>query len=191
MAEELKNFEILLGVTGGIAAYKSAQLCSDLVKCGASVTVAMTQAARQFVRPLTFSTLSGRCVYTDMFDSEQIYDARHISLTRRADLIIVAPATANILAKMANGIGDDLLSTLLIAAESDIMVAPAMNFRMWENHATRRNVDQLREWGCHFVGPESGRLACGESAQGRMSEPQTILERIIELLKDKSPKYQP
>jgi len=154
----------------------------------AGVTVAMTEAAQQFVRPLTFSTLSGRRVHTDLFEREQVYDVEHIALTHRADLIVVAPATANILAKCATGICDNLLSTLLCSAESDILWAPAMNQRMWEHPATQENLQKLQQRGCHFVGPATGRLACGDEGVGRMAEPDEILQRIVKLLENKTPK---
>lgn len=177
-----------MGVCGGISAYKTADLCSKLIREHADVTVAMTEAALQFVRPLTFSTLSGRRVYTDLFAEEQVYEAEHIALTHRADLIVVAPATANSLGKLATGICDDLLSTLLCSAESDVLLAPAMNQRMWEHSATQDNVKKLQQWGYHFVGPATGRLACGDEGVGRMAEPNEILERIVELATKKPPK---
>ena len=182
MADKLYNYEVLLAVTGGIAAYKSAMLCSQLVQWGAGVTVVMTAHARHFVGPVTFSTLTGRKVYTDLFDAEAVYDARHISLAEQADLIVVAPATANIIGKMAGGICDGLVSTLLCSAASGILLAPAMNNRMWQNPVTQRNVKSLLQMGVHFVGPEKGRLACGTEGVGRMSEPQEIFKRIVELL---------
>ena len=182
MADKLDNYEVLLAVTGGIAAYKSAMLCSHLVKRGAGVTVAMTAHAKHFVGSVTFSTLSGRKVYTDLFDAEAVYDARHISLTGQTDLIVVAPATANIIGKMAGGICDDLVSTLLCSAGGDVLLAPAMNDRMWQNPVTQRNVENLSQMGVHFIGPETGRLACGIEGVGRMSEPEEILKRIITLL---------
>jgi len=188
VASDLVNFEILLGVSGGIAAYKAAELCSSLVRRGAGVTVAMTANAERFVSPLTFSTLAGRKVYCDLFSCEDVYDAKHVSLTAKADLIVVAPATANIIAKMSAGICDDLLSTLLCSADSDILLAPAMNHRMWNNAATQSNIETLRQRHCHVIGPEAGRLACGAEGMGRMSEPQDILERIVELLAQRRPK---
>ena len=188
MSTELADFEILLGVSGGIAAYKAAALCSLLVKSGAGVTVAMTAHAQEFVGPLTFSTLCGREVFTEMFGAESVYDAQHISLTSRADLVVVAPATANIMAKMVGGICDDLLSTLLCAVESEVLLAPAMNARMWRHPATARNVGMLKEWGFHFVGPDTGRLACGDVGAGRMSEPEEILAEIVRLLEGRTPK---
>ena len=191
MAKDLADFEILLGVSGGIAAYKAAELCSSLVQKRAGVTVAMTANARRFVCPLTFSTLSGRRAFSDLFAAEEVYDAAHISLTAKADLIVVAPATANIIAKMTAGICDDLLSTLLCSADSDVLLAPAMNNRMWRHAATQSNIETLKTRNCHFIGPETGRLACGDEATGRMSEPEQILHRIVELLADKTPKALP
>jgi phosphopantothenoylcysteine synthetase/decarboxylase len=188
VAGRLEDYMILLGVTGGIAAYKAAQLCSDLTKEAAAVTVVMTAHARQFVGSLTFSTLSDRQVFGDLFEAENVYNTRHISLAGQADLIVVAPATANIIGKMAGGICDDLLSTLLAAADSEILLAPAMNHRMWQNPAVKRNVETLKQWGRHFVGPATGRLACGDEDIGRMSEPDEILERAVELLAGRKPK---
>ena len=177
-----RGYEVLLGVTGGIAAYKSAELCSQLVQHGIGVTVVMTENARRFVGETTFTALSGRQVYTSLWEAEQSYDIHHISLTQRADLIVVAPATANIIAKTAAGICDDLLSTLLCGADSKVLLAPAMNERMWQNPITQRNVTLLRELGYEFTGPEPGRLACGSDGTGRMSEPAKIFERINQLL---------
>ncbi|MBN1844075.1 MAG: phosphopantothenoylcysteine decarboxylase [Sedimentisphaerales bacterium] len=188
MSRQLESYEILLGVSGGIAAYKSAFLCSQLVRQGAGVTCAMTPAAQRFVGPLTFGTLTGRKVYTDLFDLPADHDARHIALTERADLIVVAPATANVLAKMAAGICDNLLCTLLCSAQSPILLAPAMNVHMWEHPATRRNVQQLQQWSCQFVGPAAGRLACGDEGVGRMAEPEEIVARIVALVAAQPPK---
>jgi phosphopantothenoylcysteine synthetase/decarboxylase len=186
--DELADYEILLGITGGIAAYKSAGLCSQLVQRQASVTVAMTAHAQQFVGKLTFSTLSGREVYTDLFETPEVYDAKHIDLTRQADLIVVAPATANFIAKLANGICDDLLTTLICSTDSQVLLAPAMNCRMWSHPATVRNIEQLRRDGCQIIGPESGSLACGDVGEGRMAEPEDILDRIIKIVSSQKPK---
>ncbi|MCK4627965.1 MAG: phosphopantothenoylcysteine decarboxylase [Sedimentisphaerales bacterium] len=189
MTEEPKHYELLLAVTGGIAAYKSAMLCSQLRQREAGVTVVMTANAEHFVGRLTFSTLSGRKVYTNLFNDRDMYKAGHISLTETADLIVVAPATANIIAKMAGGICDDLASTILVSADSDILLAPAMNARMWQNSATQRNIEILRNReGVHFVGPVNGRLADGTEGVGRMSEPEEIIKKITKLLKKKNPK---
>lgn len=191
MTGELKHYEVLLVVTGGIAAYKTAMLCSQLRQQGAGVTVVMTENAEHFVGRTTFCSLSGRKVYTDLFSlshSREQYDAKHLSLTGRADLIVVAPATANIMAKTACGICDDLASTLLCGADSEILMAPAMNERMWQNPATQRNIEILQERGIHLVGPGEGHLADGAEGIGRMSEPEEILKRICALLQQKPPK---
>ncbi|MBN2212504.1 MAG: phosphopantothenoylcysteine decarboxylase [Sedimentisphaerales bacterium] len=188
MNQRLDGFEIVLGVTGGIAAYKSAWLCSQLVQAGVGVTVAMTDNACRFVTELTFATLSGRRVYRSLWSDPAAYEANHISLTSRADLIVIAPATANIIAKAAAGICDDLLSTLPAAAQSPILLAPAMNQRMWASPAAQRNIAQLREDGYHIVGPAEGRLACGDVGPGRMAEPEDIFRTIGELLTGQTPK---
>ena len=191
VAGELKHYEVLLVVTGGIAAYKAAMLCSQLKQQEAVVTVVMTENAEHFVGRITFCSLSGRNVYTDLFSlsqGQEQYNAKHLSLTERADLIVVAPATANIMAKTACGICDDLASSLLCGADSEILMAPAMNQRMWQNPATQRNVEILQERGIHLVGPGKGHLADGAKGIGRMSEPEEILKRICELLRQKPPK---
>jgi len=188
VTKELKHYEVLLAVTGSIAAYKSAALCSQLRQKQVGVTVAMTTNAEHFVGRVTLGALSDRRVHTDLFsicDDNGNYSVSHISLTKRADLIVVAPATANIIAKMAGGICDDLVSSLLCAADSDILIAPAMNERMWNNPATQRNIETLRETGVYFVGPQTGALACGTKGIGRMCEPEDILVKITELLKNK------
>jgi len=186
--DRMKKYEIVLGVCGGIAAYKAAMLCSQLTQQGAQVSVVMTEHAKSFVGPLTFSTLSNRPVYDALFDTPAVYHTEHISLAERADIIVVAPATANILGKLAHGICDDPLSTVLAAAESPVLLAPAMNCRMWQHPATQKNIEQLRQWQYHFVGPETGWLACGENAVGRMSEPSAILESIWAILQTAAPK---
>ena len=180
------DYEILLGVTGGIAAYKSADLCSKLVQADYSVTVVMSDHARQFIGQLTFSTLSGREVYTDMFESPEFYDTRHIDISRRADLLVIAPATANFIAKAANGICDDLLSTVFASRDSDVLIAPAMNQRMWATPANQRNIDTLKNDGCHFIGPDAGLLACRETGPGRMTEPEDIMNKISKLLSNRN-----
>ena len=178
----LKGREILVGVTGGIAAYKTAALVSRLVQAGAGTSVIMTEHAARFVGPLTFQTLTGRPVYTDMFASPEVYRADHISLADRADLVVVAPATANCLAKLAHGIADDLLSTALLAVEAPVLLAPAMNERMWEHPAVRANVELLRSRGVRMIGPDEGYLACGTTGKGRMAEPDAIFEEIRKIL---------
>ncbi len=178
----LRGKTVLLGVTGGIAAYKAVEVVSRLRKLGAQVRVVMTKNATEFVTPLTFETLANHPVVTDTFARPETWDVAHISLAKEADLCVVAPATANILAKLAVGLADDMLSTTLLAAKAPLLLAPAMNTGMWTAEATRRNVETLRARGAHFVGPEGGFLACGDTGAGRMSEPAAIVEAIEALL---------
>ena len=178
----MEKREILLGVTGGIAAYKTAGLASKLVQAGACVSVVMTRSAQQLVGPATFEALTGRPVYRRLFAPREHYRGEHIGLARRAELFVVAPATANFLAKAAHGIADDLLSTLALSVTSPVLLAPAMNAEMWQKPAVQRNIAQLREDGVHFIEPGTGWLSCGEVGTGRMAEPQEILERIRQLL---------
>ena len=173
---------IVLGVTGGIAAYKSAEVVSRLRHLGANVHVIMTKNATEFIAPLTFQTLSANPVVTDTFAAPDEWNVEHVALAKLADLFVIVPATANILAKMACGIADDMLSTTVLATKATILVAPAMNTGMWTADATRRNVDILKERGVEFIGPDSGILACGDEGAGRMSEPQEIVRRIGELI---------
>ena len=177
----LQGREILVGVTGGIAAYKAADLVSLLVEEGAAVSVVMTEHAQRFVGPLTFQALSRRPVYTDLF-AEGAYDADHIALADRAEAAVVAPATANVIGKLAAGIADDLLSTVLLALDVPVILAPAMNSAMWNHPAVQANVETLHRRGVRFVGPEEGRLACGTEGPGRMAEPETILQAVLEVL---------
>ncbi|RKY22823.1 MAG: phosphopantothenoylcysteine decarboxylase [Planctomycetota bacterium] len=175
---------VCLGVTGGIAAYKAAELCSMLVKRGAEVHVLMTAAARRFVGELTFETLSHNPVITELFSRSAEYDPEHVALARRASAAVVAPATANILAKMACGIADDALSTALLTFDCPCFVAPAMNSRMWKHPATVENVRRLKERGVVFIGPAEGPLACrDEEGPGRMAEPAEIVERLEEFFR--------
>ena len=181
----LDGRKILLGVTGGIACYKAADLTSALVQHGAQVSVVMTENAQEFVTPLTFQALSGRRVYTDLFIDADAHSSEHIALTDWADMVVVAPATADIIGKYVAGIADDILSTLLLAADVPVLVAPAMNERMWRHPAVQDNVKTLKKRGVKFVGPEEGRLACGSRGKGRMSEPDTIIARTKSCLKQK------
>lgn len=169
--------EVLLCVTGSIACYKAADLTGRLVRAGAGVTVAMTEAAARFVAPLTFQTLSSRRVFTSMWQGADDFRLQHLSLTEAADLMIVAPATADIIAKMAGGIADDLVSTMFLssAGACGVLVAPAMNSRMWSAPPVQANIEKLRSWSVRFVGPAVGRLACGETGPGRMAEPADIV----------------
>ncbi len=176
---ELVDKRILLGLTGGIAAYKAADLARGLIKEGADVQVVMTEAACKFVAPLTLQALTGKPVFTSMWDDRIGNGMPHIELSRDRDLIVVAPATADFIAKLVHGAADDLLATLCIARKSRLMIAPAMNRQMWENPATQRNIRQLRDDGIFMEGPGSGDQACGENGMGRMSEPAQIVESII------------
>ena len=173
---------VVLGVTGGIAAYKACELTSRLRKAGAQVYVIMTKNACQFVAPLTFETLSNHPVATDTFARPETWEVEHVALAKRADVFVIAPATANILAKMACGLADDMLSTTVLATRAPVLVAPAMNTGMWDNPATQENVKRLRQRGIHFIGPEGGFLACGDTGAGRMSEPKDIFDAIEKLL---------
>lgn len=166
--------KIVLGVTGSIAAYKAASLVRLLVENGDDVSVVMTPAACRFVSPLTFKTLSRNKVYTEMFAPSDDWKPEHIALASSADIVVVAPATANTLAKMRHGIADNLLSSLLLAARAPIVVAPAMNDAMWENAATQENVNALVERGVRVIQPGGGALACGTVGQGRMASPEEI-----------------
>ncbi len=174
----LDNKRILLIISGGIAAYKSLDLIRQLRKAGAWVTPVMTGSAREFVTPLSVSALAEEKVYQDLFDLTDEAEMGHIELSRSADLIVVAPATANLMAKMAQGLADDLASTLLLATDTQVLVAPAMNVRMWDHPATQRNIATLRADGVSFVGPNEGEMACGEFGPGRMSEPHEIVSAI-------------
>ncbi len=171
-----KGTVVLLGVTGGIAAYKAAQLCSDLVKAGACVHVLMTANATQFVSPLTFETLSGNKVSVDTFDRLFQWKTEHISLAKAAQLFLVAPATANVIAKMAAGLADDMLTTTFLAASCPKVVAPAMNTGMLDNPATQANLRVLEERGIRIVQPETGHLACGDEGRGRLASLPVLLE---------------
>jgi phosphopantothenoylcysteine decarboxylase / phosphopantothenate---cysteine ligase len=174
----LKNKRILLIVGGGIAAYKSLELIRRLRERGADVTACLTNAASEFITPLSASSLSGNKVYSELFSLTDEAEMGHIQLSRSADLLVVAPATADLLAKMANGIANDLASTLLLATDKKVLVAPAMNVRMWGHPATVRNVERLREDRVLFAGPVEGEMACGEYGQGRMAEPLQIVGAI-------------
>ena len=175
---ELDGKRILLGITGGIAAYKSAELLRELQRGGADIQVVMTESACQFVTPVTMQALSGKLVYTGMWDNRVPNGMPHIELSRDRALIVVAPATADFMAKLVHGSADDLLSTLCLARECPLMVAPAMNRQMWENPATQRNVSQLRKDGIVVLGPDAGEQACGEVGMGRMLEPTDVAGEI-------------
>jgi phosphopantothenoylcysteine decarboxylase/phosphopantothenate--cysteine ligase len=182
---ELAGKHLVLGLTGGIACYKIAELTRLLIKAGATVQVAMTDAATQFITPVTMQALSGRPVYTSQWDARIANNMAHIDLSREADAIVIAPASTDFLAKLAHGMADDLLSTLCIARDCPLLVVPAMNRQMWMNPATQRNVAQLRADGVLVLGPDSGAQACGEVGDGRMLEPQATYEAIASFFKPK------
>lgn len=173
---------IILGVTGGIAAYKAAELLRLLIKAGAEVHVVMTRSAQEFIAPLTFQTLSGNPVHTELFNLIQEQEIGHISLADRADLVLVAPATANLIGKVANGICDDLLTTTIMATRAKVLLAPAMNSNMWENPIYQKNHAVLESFGYHFIEPAYGDLACGWQGQGKLPEPQKIFNFAQALL---------
>jgi len=180
----LADKRILLIIGGGIAAYKSLALIRRLQDQGASVTPVLTRAGEEFVTPLSVSALAGTAVHRDLFDLTTEAEMGHIQLSRSADLVVVAPATADLMAKMAQGVANDLASTLLLATDTPVLVAPAMNVRMWDHHATRRNVETLKADGVSFVGPNEGGMACGEFGPGRLAEPDEIVAAITAKLSD-------
>jgi len=182
---ELSGKRIVLGVTGGIAAYKAAELVRLLIKQGAHVQAVMTEAATHFVTPVTFQALSGNPVFTDQWDARKANNMAHIDLTRDADALLVAPASADFLAKVANWLANDLLSTLSLARDCPLLVAPAMNLQMWENPATQRNIATLRGDGITLLGPASGEQACGEVGLGRMIEAEEIVAELIAFFQPK------
>ena len=178
----LQGKTVLLGVTGGIAAYKAAALASALVKLRASVEVVMTEHATRFIAPLTFEQLTGNRVSVDTFDRNFVHQVEHISLARRSDLVMIAPATANVCAKLAHGIADDMLTTTVLACRCPKLIAPAMNTNMFENPVTQDNLETLRRYGWEVIAPASGRLACGDVGAGKLPEPETLLWHILRVL---------
>lgn len=174
----MKDKHVLLLVSGGIAAYKACDLTSKLTQQGAEVRVIMTESATQFVSPLTFQALSRNPVYVDVFDEKDPQKIAHIDLADWAEIAIVAPATANVIGKLANGIADDMVTTTLLATRADIYIAPAMNVHMYQHPAVKKNMQQLAAWGYHFIEPGAGYLACGYVGKGRMEEPLTIIDTI-------------
>ncbi|MDP4179850.1 MAG: bifunctional phosphopantothenoylcysteine decarboxylase/phosphopantothenate--cysteine ligase CoaBC [Bacillota bacterium] len=177
---------VVLGVCGGIAAYKSVEIVSRLKKLDAQVSVIMTQSAQKFVTPLTFRSISHSPVVTDMFDEPVNYDIKHVSLAKKADIIVIAPATANIIGKLANGIADDMLTTTVMATQAKVLIAPAMNVNMYENHIFKENVEKLKKHGFLFMEPDTGMLACGDNAKGRLPEPEMIVNQIVDILTTKA-----
>lgn len=190
-ATRLKGREVIVAVCGGIAAYKVADIVSKLVQMGAGVTVCMTAEAQQFVTPLTFQALSGRPVRTSTFDLVESSDPQHIALTERADLMLVAPATNNIIAKVAAGLCDDLVSLMICAAACPVVFAPAMNNRMWEHPIAQENFSKLANLGYRFIGPEEGWLACRNTGAGRLSEPSRIVDELVQWLTDPASTLKP
>jgi phosphopantothenoylcysteine decarboxylase/phosphopantothenate--cysteine ligase len=171
-----------VGVSGGVAAYKAAEIVSRCVQAGAHVSVILTRAGRRFIGPTTFEALTGRPVYTSLFAAREHPRGAHIGLAQRADLLCIAPATADVMAKLAHGLADDLLATTALAFTGPIVLAPAMNCEMWAKPAVARNVAQLRGDGFHFVEPEEGWLSCGQVGAGRMAAPERIIAAIQQLL---------
>lgn len=178
----LKGKTVLLGVTGGIAAYKAAALASALVKQHAAVEVVMTKNATEFITPLTFEQLTGRKVMVDTFDRNFVHQVEHIALAQRTDLVIIAPATANVCAKLAHGLADDMLTTTVLACRCPKLIAPAMNTNMYENPVTQDNLDILRRYGWEVIPPSSGRLACGAVGPGKLPEPEELLQYVLRRL---------
>jgi len=174
---------VLLIVGGGIAAYKALELVRLLKKAGHQVTPVLTKGGEHFVTPMTLGALAQSPVYTSLWELKDEIEMGHIELSRAADFLLVCPATADLLAKMANGIADDLATTLLLATDKPVVVAPAMNVRMWQHAATQRNVAQLKADGVRFLDPDEGEMACGEFGPGRLPEPTDILDRLSDLLK--------
>ncbi|MGX4598748.1 bifunctional phosphopantothenoylcysteine decarboxylase/phosphopantothenate--cysteine ligase CoaBC [Faecalimicrobium sp. JNUCC 81] len=178
----LKNKTVVIGVSGGIAVYKALDVVSRLKKLGANVRVIMTKSATEFVTPLSFQSLSQNYVVYDMFEEPKTWDVEHISLAKSADVFLIAPATANVIGKMANGIADDMLTTTVMATKGKILIAPAMNTNMYENPIVQRNIRILKELGYEFVEPESGRLACGDVGKGKLATPEDIVNQVVKLL---------
>jgi uncharacterized protein YciI len=177
---------ILLGVSGSIAAYKAADLASKLKQKGHDVTAILTKSATELISPNTFLNLTGNRVYIEMFDASQVGQTEHIKLTDRADLVLIAPATANVIAKLALGIADDMLTTTLLAVRCPVIVCPAMNTRMWSHPLVRRNLGGLRALGHHIVEPDAGALACGHVGPGRLADPETIFAAVEAVLAGKA-----
>ena len=178
----LSGKTVLLGVTGGIACYKAAELASALVKQHCKVRVLMTKNATEFIAPLTFESLTGNPVAVDTFDRDRPWKIEHIALADQADLVLIAPATANVLAKLAHGLADDMLTTTVLACDCPKLAAPAMNTRMYENAVTQDNLDALRRYGWEIIEPVSGRLACGATGKGKLPDPERLLEAVLHAL---------
>ena len=178
----LKGRTVVVGVTGGIAGYKCCEIVSRLVKLGATVKVIMTKNATEFVRPLTFEVLSHNPVTYDMWDRNFEWEVEHVSLANQADLVVIAPTTANFIGKIASGIADDMLTTTVMATKAPVLICPAMNTAMWENPITQQNVDKLLSLGYHFMDVDEGMLACGVTGKGRLAEPEKIVDKAVSIL---------
>ena len=178
----LKDKTVVIGVSGGIAVYKTLDVISRLRKLGVNVNVIMTKSATEFVTPLSFQSLSQNYVVCDMFEDPKTWDVEHISLAKRADVFLIAPATANAIGKIANGIADDMLTTTVMATKAKVLIAPAMNTNMYENPILQKNINTLKELGYNFVEPESGRLACGDTGKGKLASPEIIVDEVVKLL---------
>ena len=181
----LKDKTVVIGVSGGIAVYKVCDVVSRLKKLGANVHVIMTKSATEFVAPLTFQSLSQNYVVRDMFEEPKTWDVEHISLAKKADVFLIAPATANVIGKIACGISDDMLSTTVMATKGKVLIAPAMNTNMYENPIVQRNIDTLKALNYDFIEPESGRLACGDMGKGKLASPENIVEAVVRALTKK------
>ena len=176
---------VVIGVTGGIAVYKALDVISALRKKDIEVHVIMTESASKFVNPITFQSISQNMVVTDMFAEPKAWEIQHISLAQKADLMLIAPATANVIGKISNGIADDMLSTTVMATKAKVLIAPAMNTNMYQNPIVQNNISKLKDFGYKFIEPASGRLACGDIGIGKLADVNTIVERVIEELEDK------
>lgn len=175
---------VVLGVTGGIAAYKALDIVSKLKKVGIDVHVIMTESATEFINPISFQSLSQNMVISDMFSEPKAFEIQHISLAKKADLVLIAPATANIIGKIANGIADDMLSTTIMATKAKVMFAPAMNTNMYLNPIVQANISKLKGFGYEFISPSSGRLACGDVGEGKLEDSEVIVSRVLTMLYD-------
>lgn len=178
----LKGKHIVIGVTGGIAVYKVVDVVSRLKKLGADITVIMTKHATEFVTPLTFRSLSLNYVVVDMFEEPKTWNVEHISIAQRADLFLMAPATANVIGKMSAGIADDMVTTVVMATKAPVMIAPAMNTGMYTNPVVQRNIEDLKSLGYHFIEPDSGRLACGDIGVGKLASPERIVDEMVQFM---------
>lgn len=177
-----KNKNILIGITGGIACYKACEIVSYLTHEGANVDIIMTKNACEFITPLTLETLSKNKVVTDMFEKKEHIEVEHISLARKADIVLIVPATANIIGKVANGIADDMLSTTIMATTAPVIFAPAMNNEMYNNKIVQANIAKLKDYGYHFIDPIVGNLACGYQAVGKLAKKETIINKVKKIM---------